>query len=575
MNASAPISGVRGTDTVLEGNPCDRPLPCVVIVPGTEESLHELAMRHLSRAEGWYRRSGSIVQAGTDDEGHPTIIPVSPARFVSRLSGLIRWQKYNKKGEAVETGCPSGVAASAFTAGDWPALPVLVGVQDTPIMRPDGTLWQTPGYDPITRTIYAPTCTIPPIPDHPTDMEANESMAILHDIMCDFVFERPEMAFLVWSAVFSVLARTAIIGPVIAHLFTAPQPGTGKGLQAQMISEIALGHPPVPFHFPLITGDEKRESDREEEQEKRLAQAAMSGTRILNLDNLKNGAWFGGPIFDRVSAAPDKVALRKLGENHTMLEYHWRAVFVCNGNHIHVLNDSRRRCGEAKLVVTCANPSQRALTSFRYPLADGYCLKIRGILLYHCFVVLLHHAQNGFAKTHDRPDLANFNRYQSVVCDAIVRAGGLDPSLCILTSEDTLSGEDMIVGLAMRVLEKLEAYAGGRNQEGVTASNVADLVWPKEWQDAVKDNRPTIGEHNAIIEAREAFTTAWKFSASKKPGAKAVGSRLGDLCGRVLSGGQVWPADDPSGFQLKEWRIAQHIDRKNQPRYTLVPPRAA
>ena len=359
----------------------------------------------------------------------------------------------------------------------------------------------------------------------------------------------------------------------MAHLYTAPQPGTGKGLQAQIISEIALGQPPIPFHFPLAIGDERREGDRDEEQEKRLAQAAITGKRALFLDNIKNGAHFGGPVFDRVVAAPDKVALRKLGENHTMPEYHWRAVFIPTGNHIHVPNDSRRRCLEAKLVPTCANPSMRALASFRYPLEEKYCLKNRGELLKHCFTVLLHHAQQGFVKTHERPDLANFGRFQSVVCDAIVRAGGLDPSRCVLSADESLSGEDQLVGLAMRVLEKLGAYTGGPSPDGVTASDVAGLVWPAEWADAIKDNRVTIGEHVAIIEAREAFISAWKLNPSKRPGPKAVGTRLGDLCGRVISGSQVWPADDPNGFQTQEWRIAQHIDRKNQPRYTLVPPR--
>jgi hypothetical protein len=86
------------------------------------------------------------------------------------------------------------------------------------------------------------------------------------------------------------------------------------------------------------------------------------------------------------------------------------------------------------------------------------------------------------------------------------------------------------------------------------------------------DNRPAF-ESDAVMDAREVFTANWRLQPSKRPGAKAISSRLGDLCGRVIHGAQVWPSDDPSGFQSAEWRIAQHIDRKNQPRYTLVPPR--
>jgi hypothetical protein len=557
----------------VEGDPRTRPEPGVLVVPGTEELLHDVAMRHLGRADGWYRRAGRIVQAGQDDHGKPKIIPVSAARFTSRLSSIVRWQKINAEGDEVEIGCPPIVAASAFSAGDWPELPPLVGVQDIPIFRTDGSIVQTPGYDTSTRMIYAPSVKLAPIPERISQSMANESLVRILDLLCDVHFEREEMRYLVLSAIMSLAARS-ITGPVPAHLYTAAQPGTGKGLLSSVISEIALGRPPVPFHFPLVAADERRGSDREEEQEKRLAQAAMSGTRMLFLDNLPNGSHFGGPIFDRVVQAEDTVALRQLGRNDEMLEFPWRAIFIVNGNHIHVLNDSRRRCEEARIISPCANPSQRKLSSFKYPdLKLGYCLKNRAELLWHVYIIIAHHAQNGFARTHDRNDMANFERYQSVVCDAIVRAGGLDPSLCVLTVEDTLSGDDQLVGCAMRVLEKLGAYHGAANAEGVTATQFAERVWTAAWLETLSGKGAPENEDMAILEAREVFMSNWRINPNKRPGAKAISGRLGDLCGRVLSGSQVWPADDQSGFQTKEWRITQHLDRKNQPRFTIVPPR--
>jgi hypothetical protein len=85
----------------VEGDPRTRPEPGVLVVPGTEELLHDVAMRHLGRADGWYRRAGRIVQAGQDDHGKPKIIPVSAARFTSRLSSIVRWQKINAEGDAL------------------------------------------------------------------------------------------------------------------------------------------------------------------------------------------------------------------------------------------------------------------------------------------------------------------------------------------------------------------------------------------------------------------------------------------------------------------------------------------
>ena len=570
MTEPAPISGLRGNYARVEGDPRTRPEPGVLCVPGTEELLVDVALRHLGRADGWYRRAGRIVAVGQDDHDKPRIVPVQAARFSARLSSIVRWQRTNSDGETLEIGCPPPIAAAAYAASDWPALSPLVGVQDIPIFRADGSLVQTPGYDASTRMIYAPSVQLKPIPANISADMANASLFVLIDLLCDMFFETDAMRYLFPSAIMSLCARS-ISGPVPAHLLLAHQPGTGKGLLSSMISEVGLGKPPPPFHFPVLSPDDKREAERWEEQEKRLAQAAASGVRMLFLDNLPNGAWFGGPIFDRVVTAEDTVQLRQLGRNDEMIEFPWRAIFIVTGNHIHVPNDSRRRCIEAIIQATCANPSMRKLSSFKYPdLKLGYCLHNRAELLWHAYVVLAHHAQNGFGCTHDRPDLANFERWQQVVCDAIVRAGGLDPSSCILTVEDSLSGEDQLVGLMMRVIERLGATPGGTVKDGVTSSQISEHVWSQEWLDALKDSRPPIGEHQYIGDAREAFTSAWRFHPAKRPGPKALGTRIVDLCGRVLAGSQVWPADDPSGCQNREWRILMHKDSKGSPRYSLA-----
>ena len=571
MTSNAPASGQRKTAATIEGDPRERPEPAVLCVPGTESLLSDVALKHMDRAHGWYRRGGRIVQLGKDDADKPTIVPVSAPLFAARMSSLIRWQKYNKEGDVVECGIPKGIASAAFEAGHWPTLPPLVAVSDVPVLRPDGSLWQTPGYDQKTRVFYEPSIRMAPIPARISADEAHAAMMRLVDLVCDIQFEREEMRY-VWLSAIAAIVFAEACHPQPAHLFTAPQPGTGKGLQTQMIAQVALGKDPPPFHFPLVHPDDKRASDREEEQEKRLAMAAVSGVRALFIDNVPNGAWFGGPIFDRFVVAEDTVPIRILGRNDAWIEVPWRTPFIVNGNHVHVPNDSRRRVWEAKIVPTCSNPSQRPLSMFKYPLRFGFCLQHRAAILHDLYLVVCHHAQNGFAKTHKRPDVSNFERFQRVITDAFVRVGGLDPSLCILTVEDTLSGDEQLVGCAMRVLEKLGAHANGNQKEGITATMFLEGVWTSEWLQSLKDNHPAF-ESDAVMDAREVLTVNWRLQPSKRPGAKAISSRLGDLCGRVIHGAQVWPSDDPSGFQNAEWRIAQHIDRKNQPRYTLVPPR--
>jgi hypothetical protein len=38
----------------------------------------------------------------------------------------------------------------------------LAAISDVPILRADGTLWQTAGYDPQTGVLFEPTGTFPP-----------------------------------------------------------------------------------------------------------------------------------------------------------------------------------------------------------------------------------------------------------------------------------------------------------------------------------------------------------------------------------------------------------------------------
>jgi len=106
LTSNAPASGQRKTAATIEGDPRERPEPAVLCVPGTESLLSDVALKHMDRAQGWYRRGGRIVQLGKDDADKPTIVPVSAPLFAARMSSLIRWQKYNKEGDVVECGIP-------------------------------------------------------------------------------------------------------------------------------------------------------------------------------------------------------------------------------------------------------------------------------------------------------------------------------------------------------------------------------------------------------------------------------------------------------------------------------------
>jgi hypothetical protein len=69
--------------------------------------------------------------------------------------------------------------------------PVVEAITQTPLVRPDGTVFATPGFDPATRMIYVPPpgFVLRPIPESPSTEEIEAAKAVLLDVLVDFRFE--------------------------------------------------------------------------------------------------------------------------------------------------------------------------------------------------------------------------------------------------------------------------------------------------------------------------------------------------------------------------------------------------
>lgn len=557
----------------------NRPEPQVMIVAGAEDELARIAMTSLRGSAGWYERGGEIVTTLPQPKGGIRVAPVAFGSFYTRLCGRLRWMQWVKVGRGedamlVPQDCavPRPIAESVYHAGSWPSLPYLVAVRDTPILRPDGVLVQVPGYDPETKCVYAPTCAFSQVNAMAGHEEAAAAMQRLKALFCDFTYEDPDMVAVPISAMLSLLGREAIEGAVPCHVFTAPQPGSGKSLQMRVVSQVALGHDLQPFHLPMPSENDRSEGDREEEQEKRLAGAARGGARALMVDNQKNGGTFGGPVIDRYLTAPDEVQVRVLGATGNPI-YPWRVVWLLSGNNLHIADDTRRRCIEASIAPTCAKPALRDQSKFRFPLTKGFALTKRGAIAADALTVLVAYANAGWPRSHERPDVSNFEAWQRVVADAMVWAGGPDPSRFVLGANDALTGEDALAAAFMRVLGKLGACPGAAAPDGVKVSDIIEYVWSSTWLDSLKERGSTPPvEAAAAVEAREAFAQAWKLHPSKRPTARVVSARLEDLCGRVLGGADVWPADDASGLQQGEWRVWTNLDRNKSRLFGISAP---
>ncbi|WP_246245358.1 hypothetical protein [Amycolatopsis pithecellobii] len=93
--------------------------------------------------------------AGDEDVALPlsatALKPPLLASLLAEQADVVQ-QKVNEKGEPMDVEVsPAGhVLPAVLARRSWPGLPVLHRIISTPVLRPDGTLLQEPGYDPGT-----------------------------------------------------------------------------------------------------------------------------------------------------------------------------------------------------------------------------------------------------------------------------------------------------------------------------------------------------------------------------------------------------------------------------------------
>lgn len=136
---------------------------------------------------------------------------------------------------------PKEVCRVMLARGSWPELRRVRGVSFVPILRPDGSVCEIPGYDDVSQHWYQAT---ERIVSYDTRVKALEAAEILLMSTKDSWWEE-DSDQLGWVAhVLTHLARPSIDGPVPIFLYSANAPGAGKTTLAQTAAWVSLGRMP-------------------------------------------------------------------------------------------------------------------------------------------------------------------------------------------------------------------------------------------------------------------------------------------------------------------------------------------
>jgi hypothetical protein len=350
-----------------------------------------------------------------DTVGMHAIVPLDVSSFACRLTMLadfIRWDKI-KDGEEVEVPvCPPGIPVRAVLNNvAYPGVRAIEGVVEVPYFRRDGTLCP-PGYDPETGIIYIPSVAFDPLPDPPTQEDARDAAKRLLQFVSDFPFDTDEDRAVWLAAVFTMVARPMIPGPVPGIAFIGNKAGIGKGKLVTATGLIATGRTVPTTMYPLS----------KEETTKTKVSLGLSAATAVFFDNLEEGSTYGNGPLDSSITEP-AMNERLLTTNKMTGDIELRPCWFLSGNNIAPGKDAYRRWFVCNLKSLLENPEERDDITIKD--LNSHILEHRGELLRDVLIVLKAHAVAN-RPTNKWAPLGSFEHWDRIIRGAVWFATGWD-----------------------------------------------------------------------------------------------------------------------------------------------------
>lgn len=462
----------------------DRPL--IQIAAGHLARIADEAEDHLIAAGvPFYQRGRYLVRpvietlpaSGDRKTQIPRLAVVEPIYMRLALARHIRWEKFDKRSDDWVPADPSMDIAATINAryGDWQFAPV-AGIIGTQTMRRDGSLILAPGYDPSTGLILMDPPALPDMAEKPTRYDAQNALALLKELLAEFPFTGTGSLSVALSALITPVIRAALDTAPL-HATTAPRAGTGKSYVFDVSSAISLGQ-----LCPVIAAGKT-----DEEMEKRLGAALVSGQSIISIDNL-NGELGGDllcQIVERPIVQPRILGKLELGEIRN------RAVIFATGNNLVLLDDMTRRAVVCSLDAGVERPELR---QFRVKPAQ-VVLQERGPYIAACLTIVRAYILAG--KPGRLAPLASFEDWSDTVRSALVWLDEDDPCVTMKIAHDN---DPIRVAFAAFAHAWAKEIGTGQGNQ-MTA---AELIKAADYVNQGIFKRPMLREalHDAIPEKR-------------------------------------------------------------------------
>lgn len=340
-----------------------------------EHEVNAEATKALGAHPGVYQRAGQLVRVVRDSSklagvtrppDAPTITELPRPVLREHLTQVADWERYakteetedkakqgpNGKGAWVPAHPPDWCVNAVHARGEWPGVRALEAVAESPVLRPDGTILQTPGYDPKTGILYLPAGKVDRVPESPTREDALAARDQLLEVVQDFPFQEKRLHGACWLAgLLTPLCRIATRAPAPLFMVDANVAGSGKSMLTNAIAIIVSGRDMAYMDY----------ADDNEEMRKQITTVTLAGDPLVCIDNIN--VPFGCSSIDLVLTGTtwrDRLLGTNERKNLPLV-----ATWFATGNNIEILGDLRRRLLPVRLRSDLERPEER--TGFSHP----------------------------------------------------------------------------------------------------------------------------------------------------------------------------------------------------------------
>ena len=373
----------------------------------------------------FFRRGGYVTEVRRNENNVPSTRDVSVTRMRDRLADVAHWTTAVQR-EITEDGIrlvpkdvvkpPADIAANLLETPGL-QLPALEAIVEHPVMAKDGRISTRRGYDSGTATYYAPSVASRQLDleddsGPPTAETTRIALSWIDELLYDFEFAGRADKEHVLALMLTPILRPIIEGPVPMAVVRAAKAGTGKSLLVESVMTALIGRKPPRASI----------GTDEDEAEKRLLAAFLSGTQFFYLDNVPTGRVLSTGALSR---AIDSTVWE--GRVITTSKYPTlpiRCTWIATGNNLTMSDEVSRRAYMIELDSAWERPDLRKEQGYRFRHKDlpGWVRQNRTALLQSALIIARAWSADGMRITEGRT-LASFEEWSAVIGSVLRFAG--------------------------------------------------------------------------------------------------------------------------------------------------------